>query len=187
MDTSSFRSIGFAPLSCAILGGVLTLGTVVGQSGPAAEQVAASSPMAGMDHSAMGGMNHAMPGMDHSAPGMDSSPMPGMGAPPAADAPMDDMDMSAPGMAASMPGGFHADCATRTTCTVRFAKGATGTAAVLGVKARLHSLTSSTARLLIDGSPLVVHRGKAVRHHRLTVSASRGGPTETTITFRKGS
>ena len=183
---TEFRSIGFAPMTCAVLGGVLTLGTVVGQHGSAPQGDASASPMAGMDHSAMAGMNHSMPGMDHSAmPGMGSAP-PAATAPGAAPgaAPTAAMDMSAPGMAASMPGGLHSSCAAA-TCTVVFARGATGTASVLGAHARLHRLTPSTVALQVDGKPIVLRPGREVRSHGLTIKLVRADTKEASVKFHK--
>lgn len=179
---TEFRSIGFAPMTCAILGGVLTLGTVVGQHGSAPQADATAGPMAGMDHSAMAGMNHSMPGMDHSAmPGMDAA-APAAAAPGAA--PMAAMDMSAPGMAASMPGGFHSSCASA-TCTVVFARGATGVASVLGVHARLHKLTPSAVALQVDGKPVVLRPVRQVRSHGLTITLVSADTKQASVKFRK--
>lgn len=206
MMGSSFRSIGFAPLSCAILGAVLTLGTVVGQEDSAPADSAAAGPMAGMDHSGMGGMDHsAMSGMDHSQmDGMDhSSPtqgkpattstgaesehgmstdMPGSAATAGGHA---EMDMSQPGMAATMPQGFHASCATKATCTVVFAQGASGVASLLGVKARLQKLTGSSARVLVGKKPLVLRAGKAVNYRGLTWKVVRMDTAEVSIKVQR--
>jgi hypothetical protein len=173
---SSFRSIGFAPLGCAVLGGVLTLGTVVGQHGSAPQDPAAS-PMAGMDHSKMAGMAHSP--TDQAA----MAAMPGMAGSPAASATT--MDMAAPGMAASMPGGFHASCASAATCTVMFARNASGVASVLGVHTRLKTLTTSSVRLVVDGRPVVLHRGTSVRSHGLTLKLAHLDAKTVSITFRK--
>jgi len=183
---SEFRSIGFAPLTCAVLGGVLTLGTVVGQHGSAPAD-AGAGPMAGMDHSAMAGMDHskmagmthvATPGMDPAMPGMDH-PAPGTGATAPA------MNMSAPGMAAAMPGGFHATCTGRSVCTVLFSRGATGTASVLGARARLQKLTPSAVRVLVNDKPVVLRPGKPARAHGLSISLVTADSKEASLRFRK--
>lgn len=197
---SSFRSIGFAPLSCAILGGVLTLGTVVGQHDSAPADSASSGPMAGMDHSAMGGMDHSsmagmdhsqMEGMDHSSTPASNSAVPGpasssgmkseTGGSPAATEQHVEMDMSQPGMATTMPHGFHASCATKATCTVVFARDASGVASLLGVKARLQKLTASSARVLVGNKSIALRPGKVVKHRGLTWKVVRIDATEVAI------
>lgn len=204
MSMSEFRSIGFAPLTCALLGGVLTLGTVVGQHKSAPDEPA-TNPMAGMDHSKMAGMVHAaapgmdpnMPGMTHEATsGMDPD-MPGMTssgpASAAADAPAmaaparpaPARDMSAPGMAAAMPGGFHSSCASRSTCTVLFARDASGVASVLGVHARLQKFTPTVVHVLVDDKPLLLRPGKTVHAHGLSIRLMKVDAKEASVRFRK--
>lgn len=187
MTGSSFRSIGFAPLSCAILGAVLTLGTVVGQQGSTPAGSAAAGPMAGMDHSGMGGMDHSsMSGVDHSQMGgTDHSPTPQRNSTAAPTGGHTEMDMSQPGMAATMPQGFHATCASEATCTVVFAQGASGLASLLGVKARLQKLTRSSVRVLVGKKPLVLRAGKAVKYRDLTWKVVRMDAAEVSIKVQR--
>lgn len=187
------RSVRVAPASCALIGCVLVLGTVVGQHGPADDGAeAASSPMAGMNMPGMkmsgagasaqdvAGMDPNMPGMDMSgtAAGASAGGAPAGSPNGAATAPM---DMSQPGMAAMMPGGFHTLCTTAKSCLVVFDKDATGTASVLGTKTSLSRLTATTARLKVDGKTVVLKRRKIVRTHGLTLQITRIDSTEVAI------
>lgn len=175
------RSFSMAPLLCAIGGGVLALGTLVGQEerGRAPAEIA---PMSGMDHSAhMGGS------MDHSS----HMPQPASGAPaeqsdvgqPRAEQPAETptMDMSQPGMAATMPGGVHAQCATVRLCTAIFAQGAIGTASVAGSEIRLLGLAHGVARLDVDGRRVAVRSGKVVRVGQLTLKPIRMSVDEVAV------
>lgn len=185
--TGRYGSFGMAPLLCAIGGGVLALGTMLGQENQrAADDV---SPMAGMDHSSMAGMDHSsMPGMDHSSmAGMDHSSMAGTehgthmpmgdstpdmrGHQPAVETP--GMDMTQPGMAAAMPGGVHAECQSVRICTAIFAQGAIGTADVAGSRIRLLGLAHGVARLDVDGQRVSLRSGKPARLGALTLKPIR--------------
>jgi len=86
-----------------------------------------------------------------------------------------------PGMAAQMPGGVHTACEGTTSCRVIFAKGASGTASVLGFKTRLTALSAKSASLSVGGHRVVLHGQKAVRYHGLTLKITRMSAKEVWI------
>ena len=65
MQDPSYRNIALLPVLTVLTGGVIALGTLVGQGSAASQDCGPGMhSMAGMDHS-MGDMS-SMPGMDHS-------------------------------------------------------------------------------------------------------------------------
>jgi len=169
---------------------------------------AASAPAAGMDMSGKDAgmdMSGKSAGMDMSGKdaGMDmtgkSAGMDMTGKDAGMDMSAAGMNMSAkdhaamakapmamkPGMAAQMAGGVHADCASATTCSVIFAKGASGSASLLGFKTRLAGLSAKSARLTVGGHEVVLQGRKAVRYHGLTFKVTRISAKEVWISVVK--
>lgn len=185
---AALRSVRAAPASCALLGCVLVLGTVINQPGPAgADAPASPSPMSGMNmpgmHMSAGGASPAGDTQTMDMSGPSAAGMPGMDMSGAADpgeAPAA-MDMSKPGMAAEMPGGFHSICTSAKSCLVVFDKHAGGTASLLGAKTSLVRLTSNAARLRVDGHSVVLRGKKSVRTGGLTMQIVRIDSTEVAI------
>ena len=149
--------ISVLPAAGAVLGMVLVVGTTVEQAGHSDSSVD-FDPMGGMDMSGV-----TMPATDMppaNAPGADtaSSGMTGMDTSGTA---VSGMNMDDPAMAAAMPGGFHATC-TPTQCTVIFARTSTGTAAVLGMTARLAGVRGGIVSLVVGKHAVTLHRGRPV-------------------------
>jgi len=90
-----------------------------------------------------------------------------------------------PGMAAQMPGGVHTACKGTASCSVVFAKGASGTASLLGFKTRLLALSAKSASLTVGGHRVVLHGQKAMRYHGLTLKITRINAKEVWIRVAK--
>ena len=89
------------------------------------------------------------------------------------------------GMAAQMPGGVHATCAAA-SCTVIFAKGASGSASLLGAKTRLIALSPTSTRLRVGGHEIVLRGRKAVRYDGLTFKITRISGKEVWVHVARG-
>jgi len=196
----SVLPLGSAVVGLGLLFGTM-IGQAGHDEGNAALSAMDGMNMPGMDHGGGAAPGGAMPGMDMSGKdaGMDMSgkdagmDMSGKDAGmdmSGKDAGMDmsgkdaGMDMSGsaaaakpmvmkPGMAAGMPGGVHSTCTGSTSCSAIFAKGASGTASLLGQRTRLSALSANTAILTVGGHKVVLHRQKAVRYHGLTLKITR--------------
>ena len=170
------RQMSLVPLAGGCLGVVLVLGTAVGQGGHANNSVD-FDPMGGMDMSGAG-----MPGTAGAGDG--SAPADSSGTAAGGASAMGAMDMSDPAMAASMPGGFHATC-TASRCTVIFARTSTGTAHVLGTTARLARVQGTEVTVLIDGRPVRLRPGHALRVGRRRAELVDASSDEFTVTFSR--